>query len=37
LLVSAFGLLAGLATIRRFRLRADGFAFPPAGASESIT
>lgn len=37
LLVSAVGLFAGLATIRRFRLRADGFAFPPAGTSESIT
>ena len=37
LLVSALGLLAGLATIRRFRLRTDGFAFPPAGAGESIT
>ncbi|MGZ4839371.1 MAG: MFS transporter, partial [Terriglobales bacterium] len=37
MLVSAIGLLLGLATIRRFRLRADGYAFPPAGAGESIT
>jgi MFS family permease len=37
MLVSALGLIAGLATIRRFRLRADGYAFPPAGAGESIT
>jgi MFS family permease len=37
MLVSAVGLIAGLATIRRFRLRADGYAFPPAGAGESIT
>ncbi len=37
MLVSALGLMAGLVTIRRFRLRADGYAFPPAGAGESIT
>jgi len=37
MLVSALGLMAGLVTIRRFRLRADGYAFPPPGAGESIT
>ncbi len=37
MLVAAVGLVAGLATMRHFRLRADGFAFPPAGAGETIT
>ncbi len=37
MLVAGVGLIAGLATIKHFRLRADGFAFPPAGTSESIT
>ena len=35
--VSALGLLAGLSTIRHFRLRADRFSYPPTGANESIT
>ncbi len=37
MLVSALALIAGLATIKHYRLRADGFAFPPAGTGESIT
>jgi len=37
MLLSAIGLLAGLVTIRRFPLRADGYAFPPAGTGETIT
>jgi predicted MFS family arabinose efflux permease len=37
MLFSAIGLLAGLLTIRHFRLRSDGYAFPPSTARESIT
>jgi MFS family permease len=37
MLFSALGLLAGLLTIRHFRLRADGFTFPPSAASDTIT
>jgi predicted MFS family arabinose efflux permease len=37
MLVAALGLIAGLATIRHFRLRADRFACSSAGANESIT
>jgi MFS family permease len=37
MLFSALGLLVGLLTIRHFRLRADGFTYPPSSASESIT
>jgi hypothetical protein len=37
MLCAALSLVAGLATIRHFRLRSDGFAFPPSGAGESIT
>ncbi|MBZ5629007.1 MAG: MFS transporter [Acidobacteriia bacterium] len=37
MLVAALGLLAGLSTIRHFRLRADRFAYPSTGANETIT
>ncbi len=37
MLFAAVGLLAGLATMWHFRLRVEGFAFPPAGTSETIT
>jgi MFS family permease len=37
MLFSAIGLLAGLLTIRHFRLRSDGYAFPPSTARETIT
>ncbi len=37
MLVAALGLIAGLATIKHFRLRADGFAFAPSATDQSIT